>query len=105
MSSIPVPEYVYVDKYGALPDREERERIEIEWNDLFSRDFRTLHWVDYWLESDPNVDLLERLYIFWDDARKAVEPVDYEQAAYDERQERIRRSRVERAQARASSDD
>ena len=72
MSSIPVPESVYVAKYGKLPDKAEIEQIRVLWDAKYN-DNLDEEWRIYWRDSDKSVDILERYYLFWQTVRGGVE--------------------------------
>jgi hypothetical protein len=72
MASIPVPESVYVAKYGKLPDKDEIKQIRALWDAKYN-DNLDEEWRIYWRDSDKSVDILERYYLFWQTVRGGVE--------------------------------
>lgn len=91
------PEVEYIEKWGTLPGKEEREWIKSELILQCNIDLDE-EWVFYWRNSDSSRELLERCYEFWGIQRKRIER-SFE--LWDE----LRSSGVERAQARADSGD
>lgn len=68
---IPVRESEFIEKYGELPRNEEKAWIRSELILQCNLNLEEV-WTEYWRERRDEMDLLERLYEFWNIQRERI---------------------------------